>query len=89
MMHPCIVQIRDANGEVLERSVRLARKFVTEIDRIKNGIDIYFEDVREARKFISTLKRLSRFDVKFSTKFAGLRRGRVRVLFVYCLRFKG
>ena len=89
MMHPCIVQIRDANGEVLERSVRLARKFVTEIDRIKNGIDVYFEDVREARKFISTLKRLSRFDVKFSTKFAGLRRGRVRVLFVYCLRFKG
>ena len=89
MMHPCIVQIRDANGEVLERSVKLARKFVTEIDRIKNGIDIYFEDVREARKFISTLKRLSRFDVKFSTKFAGLRRGRVRVLFVYCLRFKG
>ncbi len=89
MMHPCIVQIRDANGEVLERSVKLARKFVTEIEWIKNGIDIYFEDVRDARKFISTLKRLSRFDVKFSTKFAGLRRGRVRVLFVYCLRFKG
>ncbi len=89
MMHPCIVQIRNADGEVLERSVKLARKFVTEIEWIKNGIDIYFEDVRDARKFISTLKRLSRFDVKFSTKFAGLRRGRVRVLFVYCLRFKG
>lgn len=89
MMHPCIVQIRNADGEVLERSVRLASKFSTEIEWIKNGIDIYFEDVRDARKFISTLKRLSRFDVKFSTKFAGLRRGRVRVLFVYCLRFKG
>ncbi len=89
MMHPCIVQIRDVNESLINRAVSIAKKFNTEIDRLKNGVDVYFEDVNNARKFISILKKFSNFDIKFSTKFAGLRKGRVRVLFVYCLRYRG
>ncbi|WP_456328077.1 NMD3-related protein [Archaeoglobus sp.] len=84
-----MVQIRDVEKSKLEGIVSRACKFNAEIERVKNGVDIYFEDVNDARRFISVLKKLSNFEVKFSTKFAGLRKGRVRVLFVYCLRYRG
>ncbi len=89
MKHPCIVQIRDVDENVLTDIISKAKKFNVVVNHVKNGTDIYFENVNEARKFISTLKKLSDFNIKFSTKFAGLRRGRVRILFVYCLRFRG
>ncbi len=84
MMHPCIVQLR--GFEDLEDIFSIARKYNATFEDVGSGIDMYFEDVNEARRFISVLKKLRRFEVKFSTKYAGLRRGRVRVLFVYCLR---
>ncbi len=86
MKHPCIVQIRDIDDEKVKEAVHRAKKFNVDICKVKNGIDIYFEDVNDARTFISSLKRISNFKIKFSTRFAGVRRGRVRVLFVYCLR---
>lgn len=88
-MHPCLVQIRGVNEELMNRVTSLASKFKVELDWLRNGVDIYFEDVNDARKFISTLKKFSKFDLKMSTKYAGLRRGRVRVLFVYSLRCRG
>jgi len=86
--HPAIVQLRGVNNDLKEDIVKHAKDFEVEVEFVKNGLDIYFSDVNDARTFISKLKKLYRFDMKFSTKYAGLRKGRVRVLFVYCLRFK-
>ncbi len=84
--HPCIIQIRDITPEKLEIVRNMALKRDAEVESSKNGIDIYFEDVNEARKFISKLRKSMKFRIKMSTKYAGLRGSRVRVLFVYSLR---
>jgi len=84
--HPCIVQVRDIKSEKIEIVRNMALKRNAEIEDSKNGLDIYFEDVNEARKFISKLRKSMRFKIKMSTKYAGLRGSRVRVLFVYSLR---
>lgn len=86
MSHPCIVQVRDIKSEKIEIVRNMALKRNAEIEDSKNGLDIYFEDVNEARKFISKLRKSMRFKIKMSTKYAGLRGSRVRVLFVYSLR---
>ncbi len=87
MKHPALVQIR---AEV-ELAMRLLKKFRVNgvvVEESKNGVDIYFDDVNEARVFISKLKRNSRerLRVKSSTKYAGLRKGRVRYLFTYSVK---
>ena len=84
--HPCIIQVRDVKREKMEIVRNMALKRNAEIEDSKNGLDIYFEDVNEARKFISKLRKSMRFKIKMSTKYAGLRGSRVRVLFVYSLR---
>jgi len=84
--HPCIVQVRDVQHDKIETVKKMALKRNAEVERVKNGLDIYFEDVNEARKFISKLKKSMKFRIKMSTKYAGLRGSRVRVLFVYSLR---
>lgn len=84
--HPCIVQVRDVQQDKIETVKKMALKRNAEVERAKNGLDIYFEDVNEARKFISKLKKSMKFRIKMSTKYAGLRGSRVRVLFVYSLR---
>ncbi len=58
------------------------------VENRKNGFDVYFSDVNEARKLISFLGKQFKFDLKMSTKYAGLRKGRVRVLFVYSIKMK-
>jgi len=87
--HPCIIQVRDVTPEKMEIVRKMALKREAEIESSKKGIDIYFEDVNEARKFISTLRKSMKFRIKMSTKYAGLRGSRVRVLFVYSLRGAG
>ena len=82
MKHPCLVQLRGCDDEV----VKLAEKFGGKVEVSKHGSDVYFEDVNDARKFISRLGKLRRVKTKMSTSYAGLRRGRVRVLFVYSVR---
>jgi len=84
--HPCIVQLRGIRPEKLELVGKFASRTKAEIELHEKGIDIYFEDVNEARTFISRLKKLMNFRVKMSTKYAGIRGSRVRVLFVYSLR---
>jgi NMD protein affecting ribosome stability and mRNA decay len=84
--HPCIVQVRDVQPDKIEIVRNMALKRNAEVEKAKNGLDIYFEDVNEARKFISKLRKSMKLRIKMSTKYAGLRGSRVRVLFVYSLR---
>ncbi len=84
MKHPAVVQVRTE----IEKALEIAKKFVTEVEKRKDGVDIYFEDVNEARRFISIFKRATKKKilVKSSTSYAGLRKGRVRYLFTYSLK---
>lgn len=84
--HPCIIQIRDMQPEKIEIVKNMALKRNAKVESSKYGLDIYFEDVNEARKLISKIKKSMKFRIKMSTKYAGLRGSRVRVLFVYSLR---
>ena len=87
--HPCILQLRNAErAEKLVLNYLGKRSFEYSVERTKKGLDLYFSDVNEARKLISLLRRQFKFSVKMSTKYAGLRKGRVRVLFVYSIRMK-
>lgn len=56
MKHPAIVQVRTE----IEKALEIAKKFVTEVERREDGVDIYFEDVNEARRFISVFKRATK-----------------------------
>ncbi len=86
MNHPCKIQVRDLDLEKLEIAKNIASKLGAEVEPVKNGLDMYFEDVNNARVFISRFKKSAKFRIKMSTKYAGLRGSRVRVLFVYALR---
>lgn len=84
--HPCIIQIREMQPEKIEIVKNMALKMYARVESSKYGLDIYFEDVNEARKLISKIRNSMEFRIKMSTKYAGLRGSRVRVLFVYSLR---
>ena len=88
LAHPCKVQLRSFNYDELKLARKIAEKFKISVEEGKTGLDIYFEDVNEARRYISKLKKILNFILKMSTEYAGLRKGRVRVLFVYSLRGK-
>ncbi len=89
--HPAIIQIRGAvDDETYELIKKIVEKTCEEFvfEKIKKGMDIYISDVNEARVAISKIKKIANnIEIKTSTKYAGLRMGRVRTLFVYCLRF--
>ncbi len=89
--HPCKVQLRDFDAESAEVARKIAMKFDPEVMDGKYGMDLYFRDVNDARRFISKLRkslRFKKFNIKMSTSYAGLRKGRVRVFFVYSLRMR-
>lgn len=87
MQHPSIIQLRDFDNK-LDAALNIIKKNCDEfeVEKTKNGVDVFFSDVNIARKVISKLKRTFKIETKFSTKYAGLRKGRVRVLFVFSLR---
>ncbi len=84
MKHPALIQFR-GNVEGIDRMIEKLDE--VEVVRNKYGIDVYFEDVNTARRFLSKVKKLRPAIVKSSTKYAGLRRGRVRWFFTYSVRF--
>ena len=86
--HPAIIQLRgNANLNQIHKIIeKTCEEFVFE--KVKEGTNIYISDVNEARRAISKIKKLANVEIKTSTKYAGLRKGRVRTLFVYCLRFR-
>ena len=88
--HPSILQFRDLKAEAEKQILDYLEKKSLEfsIERTKNGFDLYFSDVNDARRLISVLKKRFNFSLKMSTKYAGLRKGRVRVLFVYSIRMR-
>jgi len=88
--HPAIVQIRGDEGEMEEVKGMIENcRGEYEFERVKGGLDVYFSDVNDARFVLSKLSRVFDAEIKMSTKYAGLRRGRVRVLFVYSFRIRG
>ena len=82
MTHPCKVQLRGFNNKEIE----IARKFAEKLNGKLIDLDIYFEDVNDARKFISKLKKILKFDLKMSTEYIGMVKGKKKILFVYSLR---
>lgn len=87
LKHPALIQFRgDFDRKMVE--VILSRQTGNyEIETSEHGLDVYFEDVNDARFFISKLKKNMKFRQKLSVNYAGLRNGRVRKFFVYSLRF--
>ena len=89
MKHPAILQIRGETDK--EEIKKVVERNCSEYDYedLNMGFNVYITDVNDARTVISKLKRIanSKPEIKMSTKYAGLRDGKVRVLFVYSLRF--
>lgn len=85
MKHPALIQIR---GEAQKVKKFLEKLENVEIIENEYGFDIVFNDVNEARLFISKLKKILNPKVKSSTKYAGLHKGRVRWLFTYSVRIE-
>jgi ribosome maturation protein Sdo1 len=88
-MHPAIIQLRGRYADIFEDVMKLIEKYCGDfrVERVRGGVNVFISDVNDARKTISKIQKLKKAEIKMSTKYAGLRRGRVRVLFVYCLRF--
>jgi len=78
-MHPALVRIRGRVDEEVVR--RFARKFKGVVEDAENGFDVYFNDVNDARFFLSRLKKIVRGTVNMSTKYRG-----GKVFFVYSFR---
>ena len=81
-MHPAKVQLRGFDEIEIENVLKAAN---AEVLKVKEGVDLYFSDVNDARFFISKLKRLFRVKIKMSTESMGFK-SRGKYLFVYCLR---
>ncbi len=87
--HPAIIQIRGNYLRYIDEILKAVERNCGDfwVEKQRSGIDIYFSDVNDARKIISKIQRVKKAEIKMSTKYAGLRKGRVRVLFVFSLRF--
>jgi NMD protein affecting ribosome stability and mRNA decay len=88
MKHPAVPQIR---GKTNRNEIqKIVEKNCNEFDfeDVEGGMDVYVSDVNHARATISKIKKTlsSKMEIKMSTRYAGLRKGKVRVLFVYSLR---
>ena len=94
VLHPSIIQIRGKINEKKEEILKVVESACKdvriEIEEVEDGIDVYIPDVNIARIVISRIKKLfkGKVDMKMSTKYAGMRKGKVRIIFVYSLRFK-
>jgi NMD protein affecting ribosome stability and mRNA decay len=85
-MHPAKVQLRGFTESEISRALKRAEEFKAEFVKNEHGVDFFFEDVENARRFISKLQRELHFEKKMSTENFGFRKGRTRFLFVYSLR---
>jgi len=86
--HPALIQIR-TNKLDLNLLLKWIKKANSNcaIEVHKDKVDVYFSDVNVARMIISKIKKaFKNISVKMSTKYAGIRKGKVRVLFVYSLK---
>jgi len=88
LKHPALMQIRTKKIDT-----NLLMKWLSKLnieyslESHKNGLNLYFSDVNDARRILSLIKREYKdINMNFSTKYAGVRGGRVRILFVYSLK---
>ena len=92
VQHPSIIQIRgkiERKEDILKVIRNVCKDIKIEIEEVEDGIDIYIPDVNVARIVVSRIKKLFKGKVKInmSTKYAGMRKGKIRIAFVYSLRF--
>ena len=93
VQHPSIIQIRGKIERRKEDILKIIRKVCRgvniEIEEGEHGIDIYIPDVNIARIAIAKIKKLfkGKVEMNMSTKYAGMRKGKVRIVFIYSLRF--
>lgn len=85
-MHPAKIQLRGFDELEVSKVLKRAEEFKAEILRTEHGFDLFFEDVENARLFISKLQKDLRFEKKMSTESLGFKKGRASYLFVYSLR---
>ncbi|MEM0203115.1 MAG: NMD3-related protein [Archaeoglobaceae archaeon] len=82
-MHPAKVQLRGFHSEEISEILKFVEK--AEVVQSRDGIDLFFENVDNARLFISKLKKRFRVESKMSTESLGFK-SRARYLFVYSVR---
>ncbi|MEM2818030.1 MAG: NMD3-related protein [Archaeoglobaceae archaeon] len=82
-MHPAKVQLRGFDGEEILEILKSVEK--AEVVRSRDGVDLFFENVDDARIFVSKLKKRFRVASKMSTESLGFK-SRARYLFVYSVR---
>ncbi len=85
MKHPALLQFR---GDISKVRGHVRKLNGVEVVENKYGMDVYFEDVNDARRFLSRIRKIVRAEIKSSTKYAGLRKGRVRWFFTYSVRIR-
>jgi len=66
--------------------IEIAKKFAIDYGGEFEGLDVYFSDVNDARKFISKLRKVFKFKIKMSTEYIGMVRRKKKIFFVYSLR---
>lgn len=81
-MHPAKVQLRGFDREEISEILKLGE---FEVVHSEDGLDLFFEDVNEARRFISKVKKRFRVSSRMSTETLGFK-SRARYLFVYSVR---
>ncbi|MFN3384903.1 MAG: NMD3-related protein [Archaeoglobaceae archaeon] len=82
-MHPAKVQLRGFDSEEISAILKLSEK--AKVIRSKDGIDLFFENVEDARLFISKLKRKFKIKSRMSTESLGFN-SKARYLFVYSVK---
>lgn len=82
-MHPAKVQLRGFDSEEISEILKLAGS--AESIKSKDGVDLFFENVDNARLFISKLRKRFKITSRMSTESLGFK-SRARYLFVYSVR---
>ncbi|MEM4472257.1 MAG: NMD3-related protein [Archaeoglobaceae archaeon] len=82
-MHPAKVQLRGFNVQELMEIEKIVKN--AKVIKTRDGVDMIFENVNDARFFISKLKARFSLIVKMSTESLGFD-SRPRYLFVYSVR---
>lgn len=85
-MHPAKIQLRGFSESEISRVLKMAEKFESQIFKTEHGVDLFFEDVQNARRFISRLKKEFQVAKRMSIENLGFKRGRGEFLFVYSIR---
>ncbi len=82
-MHPAKVQLRGFDVEEISLILKLAEK--AEVVHSKDGLDLFFDNVDDARLFISKMKKKFKIKSRMSTESLGFD-SRARYLFVYSVK---